>query len=67
MSAADLTAIPELEFEMVERWRLESLERAGYDLESAAVLAASPEVDLHLATDLLARGCPIHLALQILL
>ncbi len=67
MSAADLTTIPELEFEVVERWRLESLERAGYDLESAAILAASHEVDLHRATDLLARGCPVGLALQILL
>jgi hypothetical protein len=67
MSAAELTTKPEEEIEAVERWRLESLERAGYDLEAAAVLAASHDVDLHAAVGLLQRGCPIHLALQILL
>lgn len=66
MTAAHFT---ELEFEVdrVEQWRLASLERAGYDLESAAVLAASPEVDLHRAVRLLERGCPVDLALRILL
>ena len=67
MPAANLTTVPDLEIEQVERWRLESLERAGYDLEAAAVLAASHEVDLHLAVDLLRRGCPVDVALQILL
>ena len=56
-----------LEVELVEQWRLDSLERAGYDAESAAVLAASPEVDLHLAVSLLKQGCSVPLALQILL
>jgi hypothetical protein len=55
------------ELERVELWRLDSLERAGYDAESAAVLAASPEVDLHLAVSLVERGCSVDLALQILL
>jgi hypothetical protein len=61
--------IAELDFEVdrVERWRLASLERAGYDLESAAVLAASTEVDLHSAVTLLERGCTVDLALRILL
>jgi hypothetical protein len=61
--------ITELDFEVdrVEQWRLASLERAGYDLESAAVLAASPEVDLHDAVMLLEQGCPVDLALRILL
>ena len=61
--------IAELDFEVdrVERWRLASLERAGYDLELAAVLAASPEVDLHSAVTLLERGCTVDLALRILL
>lgn len=67
MSTANLTSAPDLELELVEQWRLDSLERAGYDAESAAVLAASHEVDLHLATQLLERGCPVDLALQILL
>ena len=55
------------EVERVELWRLDSLERAGYDAESAAVLAASPEVDLHFAVSLLERGCTVDLALRILL
>ena len=66
MSTANVTESV-LEVELVERWRLDSLERAGYDAESAAVLAASPEVDLHLAVSLLKRGCSVPLALQILL
>jgi len=57
----------DLEVDRVEQWRLASLERAGYDLESAAVLAASPEVDLHSAVTLLEQGCPVPLALRILL
>jgi hypothetical protein len=59
----------ELDFEVyrVEQWRISSLERAGYDMESAAVLAASPEVDLHAAVTLLEQGCPVDLALRILL
>ncbi len=56
-----------LELDRVEQWRLFTLERAGYDAESAAVLAASPEVDLHRAVSLLEQGCTVSLALQILL
>ena len=67
MSAANLTTAPELEIEAVELWRLLSLSRAGYDPESAAVLAASHDVDLHGAMSLLEQGCPVELALQILL
>jgi hypothetical protein len=66
MSTANVTE-PVLEVELVEQWRLDTLERAGYDAESAAVLAASPEVDLHRAVSLLKGGCPVALALQILL
>ena len=66
MSILDTTDIS-FEVERVELWRLDSLERAGYDAESAAVLAASPEVDLHLAVALVERGCSVDLALQILL
>ena len=67
MQAVNVITLPDLELEQVERWRLESLERAGYDAEAATVLAASHEVDLHLAVDLLRRGCPVAVALQILL
>ena len=67
MSAAELQERPEVEIELVEQWRAQSLARVGYDVESAAVLAASHEVDLHYAMRLVERGCPVDLALQILL
>jgi len=68
MATTDLTLLPrQLEIEEVERWRFASLERAGYDPESATVLALSHDVDLHLAVELLENGCPVDLALQILL
>jgi hypothetical protein len=66
MSTINLTETL-LEVELVEQWRQDSLARAGYDSESAAVLAASPEVDLHRAVSLVENGCPVALALQILL
>ena len=66
MSTINITETT-LEVERVEQWRQASLERAGYDAEAAAVLAASPEVDLHYAVSLLERGCSVQLALQILL
>ena len=67
MRTVDILTLAEPEIEQVERWRLESLERAGYDGESATVLAFSHEVDLHLAVQLLEQGCPVGTALRILL
>jgi hypothetical protein len=67
MSTAELQERSDFEIEIVEQWRAQSLARVGYDLESAAVLAASHEVDLHDAMRLLERGCSVDLALQILL
>jgi hypothetical protein len=67
MSAADISIPFETEIDVVEQWRHEALWRAGYDAEAAVVLAASHDVDLHLAVDLLRRGCSQELALQILL
>jgi hypothetical protein len=67
MSAAELETLFTSEIERIERWRHEELARAGYDAESALVLAASHDVDLHAAVDLLRRGCSVELALQILL
>ena len=67
MSTTHLTLPPQLEIDEVERWRYHSLERAGYDRESATVLALSHDVDLHLAVSLLERGCTVEIALQILL
>lgn len=67
MSAANLITAIDSELELVEQWRHEALQRAGYDRESATVLAASHDVDLHRAIEILQRGCPANLALQILL
>jgi hypothetical protein len=67
MSAAELEIFQTAEIDRVECWRREELQRAGYDSESALVLAASHDVDLHRAVDLLRRGCSLDLALQILL
>lgn len=67
MSTTHLITPHQLEIDEVERWRFESLERAGYDAESATVLALSHDIDLHSAVELLERGCPVDLALQILL
>ncbi len=47
-------------------WRQAELERAGYPVELAMLLAENAEVDLHFATDLLERGCSVERALRIL-
>jgi len=47
-------------------WRVEQLERAGYSGGFAQVLAEDRAVDLHLACDLIARGCPEQTAFAIL-
>ena len=65
MTAAD-TEIRD-ETELVEAWRAEQLEHAGYGAAAAAELAMRHDVDLHVAIELLARGCRPELALQILL
>ena len=67
MSAAELETLYVSEMDRIEQWRHQELQRAGYDSESALVLAASHDVDLHDAARLLNRGCTIDLALQILL
>ncbi len=67
MSATEVQEQIETEAERVSRWRAEELERAGYELSAAAVLAASSGVDLHFAVELLDRGCPQDVAMQILL
>ena len=67
MSTTEVQEHIETENERVSRWRAEELERAGYDLSAAAVLASSAGVDLHFAIELLERGCPQDVAMQILL
>ena len=67
MSAAELDVYTETETERIQRWRAEELERAGYGSDDAAEIAARQDVDLHLAVELLERGCPASTALRILL
>ena len=55
------------EAERVRLWRLEELQRAGYERRMARSLAERSYVDLHLATALLRRGCPVDTALRILI
>jgi hypothetical protein len=66
MTTAAQTDLRE-EIELVEAWRAEQLEMAGYGAQAAAELAMRQDVDLHIAIDLLASGCQPDLALQILL
>jgi hypothetical protein len=51
----------------IRGWRFEQLQRAGYKRQEALILSRRPEVDLHQAIDLVRRGCPPELALEILL
>ena len=67
MPAAEVHLRDETETERIQRWRAEELERAGYDPGSALELAARSDVDLHLAVELIERGCGIDIALKILL
>ena len=55
------------ETELVEAWRAEQLELAGYGAAAAAELAMRHDVDLHIATGLITGGCSAELALKILL
>jgi len=59
--------LEETEAGRVVRWRAQELERAGFDASSAAELAERADVDLHRAVQLLESGCPVELAVQILL
>ena len=61
------TNVRPTEQELVEQWRAEELERAGYPAQAAAELAQRTDVDLHRAAALIQQGCTPELALQILL
>jgi hypothetical protein len=65
MTAAE-TEIRE-EVDLVQIWRAEQLELAGYNAAAAAQLASRHDVDLHGAIELRSGGCPAELALKILL
>jgi hypothetical protein len=55
------------EEELVLEWRFEELYRAGFPDHLALELATAKEVDLHLAVELIAHGCPPPTAARILL
>lgn len=67
--------MPRLEVEVADetdasrilRWRLDELRQAGYEDLAAFAIAADLEIDLHVATDLPRHGCPLDLAVRILL
>jgi hypothetical protein len=65
MPATEIT--PFDESAVIEAWRALELERAGYPAESAAEIAGRHDIDLHRAVDLLGAGCPVELALRIVL
>jgi hypothetical protein len=65
-TAAELDFDLDAEAERVLLWREEELERVGYERKAARELAERTYVDLHLAMDLLRRGCPVDTALRIL-
>jgi len=60
-------AVSEIDADGVLSWRFRQLARAGYRPNDAALLARASEVDLHVAVDLLSRGCDQDTALRILL
>jgi hypothetical protein len=66
MTAAELLLRRETDDQVVV-WRREQLRRAGCRRFEAEVLAREPRVDLHEAVELLERGCPSRIALNILL
>jgi hypothetical protein len=59
------TNIKATEQELVEQWRAEALERAGFSEDVAAELAMRPDVDLHHAIGLVDKGCTPELAADI--
>ena len=67
MTVAEFSSLGEEEATAVLRWRFAQLARSGYGLRAAITLALRVDVDLHRAADLVERGCPPSLALQILL
>jgi hypothetical protein len=57
----------ESEPDRIVRWRIERLVAAGYDGETALLIAIDLAIDLHDAVDLVRAGCAPETALRILL
>ena len=66
MTTGELLRVRVTEDEVVA-WRREQLRRAGCRRFEAEVLARERHIDLHEAVELLERGCPPKIALEILL
>ena len=66
-TAAETKLTLDTELDRVQEWRADELERAGYPVRDAARLAERHDVDLHLAIDLISQGCPVPVAIEILL
>ena len=60
------TNLSPTEQELVERWRAQELERAGFPEDLASELAVRGDVDLHRAIEMIAAGCAPELAADIL-
>lgn len=67
MTAAEFELLHEDEAERIIRWRFDVLSHAGYSWDEALQLATHVETDLHVATDLIHKGCPSKVAVRILL
>ncbi len=67
MGETELDVLEDTEQNLIELWRTEELERAGYGARAAGRLAARHDIDLHHAVELLEQGCPPELAVSILL
>ena len=67
MAATKIHVRTATEQERVIGWRLEELQRAGYGATVARRLARATSVDLHIAIDLLRKGCSPQMAARILL
>ena len=67
MATAANSSETESEADEIIRWRSQELRRAGYEERAALLIALHTEVDLHLATRLLSKGCPPKVAVRILL
>ena len=66
MATAQSNEVEQRDAEVL-RWRFDELRRAGFETEDALIVASDVQIDLHLATKLLPRGCPPQTALRILL
>ena len=67
MTAAEFELLNETEAERILCWRFSELHSAGYEWDEALELATHVDIDLHRATELVARGCPTGTAVRILL